>query len=181
MNLASNVLIENSDGTYFLNKPTTIEQRDLFFSFFHVIDKEKAYFLKDDFSNLETDSYGALVELKKDTNINDIVYIIKNLCTTVVTRAWSIPSLGDIIEINSIFANKGVALEFLSSYYGIPLSRCFSFGDGDNDIEMLQKAGSGHALRNGSKTAKLAAKYMTKYSNDEDGVIKQLKHVFGEL
>jgi hydroxymethylpyrimidine pyrophosphatase-like HAD family hydrolase len=71
-----------------------------------------------------------------------------------------------------------MALKYLSSYYGIPLENCLAFGDGDNDAEMLRTAFFGFAMKNGSTTAKLSARYMTQNTNNQDGVALELKKFF---
>ncbi|MDE7433894.1 MAG: HAD-IIB family hydrolase [Mycoplasmoidaceae bacterium] len=83
-----------------------------------------------------------------------------------------------VIEINSIFSSKGMALKYLSSYYGIPLENCIAFGDGDNDSEMLRSAHYGYAMKNGSMSAKLSARFLTEKSNTEDGVAHEINKFF---
>lgn len=55
------------------------------------------------------------------------------------------------IEINSRDASKGAALGFLCDHLGIPCSSAMSFGDGSNDISMLQTAGIGVIMSNADK------------------------------
>ena len=52
------------------------------------------------------------------------------------------------LEINSVNANKGAALKYLSDYLNIPIKHTMSFGDGTNDISMLEIAGIGVAMEN---------------------------------
>ena len=42
---------------------------------------------------------------------------------------------------------------------------------------MLQEAAYGYAMVNGSATAKLAASYITKHTNENDGVAKTLDYI----
>jgi|GEM_PF-5025573 len=51
---------------------------------------------------------------------------------------------------------------------------CFSFGDGENDVEMLQVC-TGISLKDASKKAKEAAKYITDNLNDY-GIYNAMKH-----
>ena len=73
------------------------------------------------------------------------------------------------IEINSRDASKGAALSFLCDYLGIPCSSAMSFGDGSNDVSMLQTAGIGVIMSN-------ADRELHRYGDiiappcDEDGV-----------
>lgn len=50
-----------------------------------------------------------------------------------------------------------------------------TFGDGGNDINMLEHAGIGVAMDNASDRVKAAADYITS-SVDDDGIVNALKH-----
>lgn len=54
-----------------------------------------------------------------------------------------------------------------------------AFGDGENDIPMLVKAGVGVAVANAKDNVKAAADYIAP-SVDEDGVAEALRH-FGVI
>ncbi len=52
-----------------------------------------------------------------------------------------------------------------------------AFGDGDNDLEMLELAGLPYSMPRASENAhRIAGK--TKYSNNEDGVLNQIIEYF---
>lgn len=78
------------------------------------------------------------------------------------------------IEANAPGVNKGKALVNLGASLGIAREEIMAFGDGFNDVEMLQEAGFGVAMGNGVEEAKKAADYIT-CSNDEDGVAKAIE------
>ena len=78
-------------------------------------------------------------------------------------------SLPHNIEINTATAVKGNALRILCEHLGVPIGQTAAFGDGTNDISMLQAAGVGVAMGNAVPEAKAAANYVTA-TNDEDGV-----------
>jgi len=73
------------------------------------------------------------------------------------------------VEINAADGNKGSGLKALAKYLGIPIEEVMAFGDGSNDVTMLEAAGVGVAMANGVEEAKAAANYIAP-SNDEDGV-----------
>ena len=58
--------------------------------------------------------------------------------------------------INKAF-NKGLAVERLCGYLGIPIADTIAFGDSMNDLEMIQTAGLGVCMGNGSKALKKVA------------------------
>ena len=78
------------------------------------------------------------------------------------------------VEINQSGANKGQALQALASYLDIPIEKTFAFGDGLNDLSMIQEAGIGVAMANACEAVIEAADYVTA-SCDEDGVAKAVE------
>ena len=62
------------------------------------------------------------------------------------------------MEITMAGVTKGAALEGLCKELGISADEVMTFGDGNNDVEMLAWAGLSFAMANGSEDAKAAAK-----------------------
>lgn len=89
---------------------------------------------------------------------------IKQLKGVTVTGA-----LKNNIEVNGIGVNKGDALLWLAEYLGIAAQETMAFGDGDNDIALLEKAGTGVAMKNGREEVKDVADAITERTNDEEG------------
>ena len=75
--------------------------------------------------------------------------------------------------------SKSSGIDRVLEYYNISLDECIAFGDGGNDINMLQHVGIGIAMGNAADRVKAAANYVTT-SVDEDGIVNALKH-FGCL
>ncbi len=73
------------------------------------------------------------------------------------------------VEINQKNANKGRAIQNLAAYLGIPVESTMAFGDGLNDVMLLEGAGFGIAMENAEEITKSRAKYIT-LDNDHDGV-----------
>lgn len=87
-------------------------------------------------------------------------------------------SLKNNLEINAPGATKGNALTWLSGYLGIDRDATLAFGDGENDISMLEAAGFGIAMANGLEVVKQVADEIT-LTNDEDGVAAAMeRHIF---
>ncbi len=78
------------------------------------------------------------------------------------------------LEINEPGANKGEALLRLAKHLGLKPEQTMGFGDGENDMTMVQMAGIGVAMANGMECVKAAADYVTAV-NDEDGVAAALE------
>lgn len=86
------------------------------------------------------------------------------------------PYFADIITEG---LSKAYGMEKVLSRLGITVEECMAFGDGGNDIPMLEYAGTGVAMGNSSEDVKASADYVT-CSVDEDGVVAALRH-FGVL
>lgn len=76
------------------------------------------------------------------------------------------------IEVNAAGVDKGNALLWLAQYLGIAPEETMAFGDGNNDITLLEKAGTGVAMKNGIEEVKHAADRITEKTNDEEGAAK---------
>ena len=83
-------------------------------------------------------------------------------------------SVPNNIEINDTNANKGHALKFLAEYLGVPMGSTLAFGDGLNDIQMLEMAGRGVAMAKACREALNASDYVT-LDCDNDGVAEGIK------
>lgn len=65
---------------------------------------------------------------------------------------------------------KGEAVLWLADYLGIPKENTMCFGDSMNDESMFTHVGTGVAMCNGLEHIKNIGKYVTEFSNEEDGV-----------
>lgn len=72
----------------------------------------------------------------------------------------------DIIPADS---GKGVGIEHVLEHYHLKKEEALAFGDGNNDIEMLQAVGTGVAMENGSDELKAVADDICGHAAD-DGV-----------
>lgn len=81
------------------------------------------------------------------------------------------------LEIMSMDASKSAAVHMLEKRFGIKREEIIAFGDGHNDIDMLQYAGIGVAMKNASDEVKHAADLVTDY-NDNEGLRQILDAAF---
>lgn len=79
------------------------------------------------------------------------------------------------LELFDHTAGKGNALRFVCKYFGVPLSNAYAAGDAQNDISMLQAAGTGIAMSNATDRVKQAAQIVTSLDNDNDGLAELMK------
>ena len=84
------------------------------------------------------------------------------------------------LEIHPKNCSKYQQLEALAKKLVIPSKNMIAFGDSLNDTEMLEKCGIGVAMKNAVPEAKEKANFITKFTNEEDGVVKFLKNYIEE-
>lgn len=73
--------------------------------------------------------------------------------------------------------HKASGLIRLAKRWGISPKQCVAFGDGGNDIEMLNYCGLSYAMENAPEKVKRAADFVCP-SNDDDGVLVTLEKLF---
>lgn len=77
------------------------------------------------------------------------------------------------IEVNSIDAQKGLALEAFVKEKGISLMETMAIGDSYNDLSMFQRVGRSVAMGNAVDQIKSSCDFVT-LTNDENGVAKAI-------
>ncbi len=80
------------------------------------------------------------------------------------------------LEVMDGTVNKAAGVRYLCGYYGIPLEEAAAFGDGENDLGMLQAVGYGYAMGNSPEQVKKQAPYIT-LSNEEEGILKVISEI----
>ena len=81
----------------------------------------------------------------------------------------------DVYELVPKGYSKAVGIEEVCELIGADLADTYAFGDGRNDVEMLQKAAYGICMGSGTDEAKKAADYVTSEQYC-DGIYHALKH-----
>lgn len=76
----------------------------------------------------------------------------------------------DFLEFIPARSTKGTALASLCDLIGIGLDRTVAFGDAENDLEMIRRAGLGVAMANSQMKQLMDEADVVTLSNDEDGV-----------
>jgi Cof subfamily protein (haloacid dehalogenase superfamily) len=89
-------------------------------------------------------------------------------------RLYISKSLPYFLEFASPYVTKAAGLEFLADYLGLARERTVAFGDGENDIELVEWAGYGVAVENADDLVKEVADFVCP-SVDEEGVAQVLE------
>jgi len=85
-----------------------------------------------------------------------------------ICRTWDY-----YLEFLDPLANKAVGLEALAEVYHAGWPEITAFGDAANDIPMLKKAGLGIAMANAPDEVKRAARRVSSWTNDDNGVARE--------
>lgn len=74
------------------------------------------------------------------------------------------------LEVLPFQADKGTALRYVAQTLGIPAGKVMALGDAENDLGMIRYAGWGVAMANAIDKLKEAARIVSQYSHEDDGV-----------
>ncbi len=145
---ANKYTIEDGKLVYVDIKPIALEEatsgKHTFFKSMYLGEEEEIQRFKNDNENLLKDKYDAVL------------------------------SQIHIFEMLPFGTNKAAALKELAEKLGIEREEIMTIGDGNNDVEMLEFAGIGVAMGNGTESAKKAANYVTD-TNENHGVAKAIE------
>ena len=100
---------------------------------------------------------------------NEYDALLKNAPGARITAWWD--RAADIIPAGG---SKGIGIKKILEYYQIAPYEAMAFGDGNNDIEMIQTVGNGIAMANASSELKAAACDICGHAA-EDGIYYYLK------
>lgn len=79
-------------------------------------------------------------------------------------------SLETLLEFLPLTSSKGNAIIQLCEILDIPVANSIACGDEENDISMLDAAGIGVVMQNGTDTTKAHADYITTHTNNENAI-----------
>ena len=89
-------------------------------------------------------------------------------------RLYIAKSLPYFLEFASPEVTKGAGLRFLAEHLGFSLERTVAFGDGENDLELLDAAGYAVAVANGHRLLLERADFVCPPA-DEEGVARVIE------
>ena len=123
-------------------------------------------------TNLKDNPTSLLIHPHEEQLANLRTMLREHHAEMIEHRVWSSPM--NVIEIVRAGLNKSVGLKRLAEHFNVPQERIIAFGDEDNDIEMIEYAGTGVAMGNAIEQLKNIANDITA-SNEEDGVANYLQ------
>jgi len=90
------------------------------------------------------------------------------------THASANRSQPHYLDVTNPYANKGIVVERMSYYYGIPLEQIATIGDQPNDVLMFERSGVSIAMGNASDEVQQQATFVTA-SNEDEGFAKAIE------
>ena len=95
---------------------------------------------------------------------------VKQVCSVVQLIPFADKWMMECIPFG---CDKGKAIGFLNKYFGIKTKESMAFGDGENDIKMLEAVGTGIAMKNSSQKLLETADVICD-SVKQEGIYKEL-------
>lgn len=158
-------IIENAQK---LNRPVSLASADQIGSNGSDQDLEEYFSFSKQKVNIAEDfdtlAEGKIYQIMMGAVPKDFDSILSGTTSAKITAWWD--RAIDIIPVNS---GKGEAVKKILEYYHLDVSESIAFGDGENDIEMLQAVGHGIAMGNANEKVQNAADEVCK-SVTEDGI-----------
>jgi hypothetical protein len=84
------------------------------------------------------------------------------------------------MEFNAPGATKAAGVAAVANYYGIPAGQVLAFGDGNNDVPMLEWAGLGVAMSHARPAARAAARLTAPHGSAESSLARAVALILGE-
>lgn len=92
-----------------------------------------------------------------------------------LNHTWTARITEDLIDLIPNGIGKSTGLRDICTHFGISPAQTMVFGDGQNDIDLIEAAGIGIAMGNAAQNIKQAAQYVTLPAKDA-GITHALRH-----
>lgn len=144
--------------------------------FFSSLDKRKV--IDKPFDEFDTEATGIIYLVKTPYIKKFEDFVDEELSDVLSYRMWGEDHKHAVYEIYLNHISKASAIEHIAKLYGFTQEQVIAFGDGINDLEMLQYARPGVAMKNAMRETLEAASDVTEKTNDEDGIAHYLTNKF---
>lgn len=99
----------------------------------------------------------------------------KHVETSLLNQIYIVDSEANWLDITTFGVHKGETVKTIQSMLGVTKEETASFGDGENDVELMDIASYSFAVNNACENTKKAAQYVMKQTNDENGVLQTIE------
>ncbi|PWG00877.1 Cof-type HAD-IIB family hydrolase [Levilactobacillus bambusae] len=128
-------------------------------------------------TTLSEDPTSLTIALDRDKQPAVIQYLNDHFGDQVDVAPWGGPD--SVLEIGAKGIQKATGVEFIANQYQIDRQNIIAFGDEHNDTAMIDYAGWGVVMQNGTPQLKSIANDITEATNEEDGVANYLTDYLG--
>lgn len=136
----------------------------------YIGDKGIDYYKVDSFDELDFSKLNKMLAINYDSKFID--ELIDEL-QKKYPQIYVVKSFAYFCEIANKEATKGNAIKILADLYGITTDEVLAIGDNNNDIEMVETAGVGVAMGNGTEEIKKRADFVTD-NVEHNGFVKAI-------
>ncbi len=95
--------------------------------------------------------------------------------TPLLKQSWTARITPDLVDLVPYGAGKDSGIRKICEYFGIDITETMGFGDGQNDLGMLNTVGIAVAMENAADNVKAAADFVTS-TTEEAGITLALRH-----
>ncbi|MFT4245361.1 MAG: Cof-type HAD-IIB family hydrolase [Micrococcaceae bacterium] len=141
----------------------------------------KQYYFKydviDSFDDLPDDDF---VKIAFNAGVEAAPRVVKELLEKFPNKLYAASSGFKAVDILNPKAGKGIAVKNLLKKWDIKPNELLTFGDADNDVEMLSLTDHSYAMAKSSKKVQETAKHMAP-SNEDSGVLTIIEQYLDSL
>lgn len=166
----TNAFSEIKDDVYLIKEDENVEP---------FIDRDGAKIIIGDYKQTLNNNTNGSIIFSKYGAMDKLNNYIKEHNFPFLLRPWDF-NHQLIIEVFNKDVSKAKALDIIRKYYNIKKEHTIAFGDGHNDIEMLEYAKIGVAMANSHPDLLKCAKYVTKSVKEHGIKYFFLEHEFKE-
>lgn len=121
-------------------------------------------------------------KFEKDVVLNEALYDKVCFVGFQIKKMYLEYRFYDVGKFGTELCKKDVgkleAIRYICQKKQVSIFDVMAFGDHGNDVDLLASCGYGVAIKNGSAQAKKAAKYISDYANNEQGVLRFINSFF---
>lgn len=159
-----------------------IEQKHDFSAYNGYMSKSERRFRRMNFKEYYDDDILAVCYTGNLDDLNKLRDKIKKLYPYTYNAVTSINlSINALLEFLDIKGCKWEALKKYCYYRNIDSKKVVSFGDDNNDLEMIINSGLGVVMSNGTQLLKGNGDMISEFDNNNSGVYFELVKLFGEI
>lgn len=129
--------------------------------------------------NLQKSDILCLAFLDNEENILKLYEKFKDL--DITKTIYTLKDGRFVLEFQSKKADKWIAIKRYLDYKNINTDKIVSFGDEINDLMMIKNSKMGFFMKNANENLKKHTKYITEYTNNQEGVSIELEKIFKDF